>query len=208
MAKVDILDWQKKSVGQVELPTEVFEVSVKKHILHTVVRWQRACRRQGTHQAKTKGMVRGGGRKPFRQKGTGNARQGSIRSPLMEGGGVTFAPKNRDYSYALPKKIRQLGLKMTLSYLHKNNKVIVLESMTSVDGKTKELSTRLKNFDLKKSYLVDSKPDTLFQRASHNLKGFCYRPVEALNVYDLLKYDHLFLTKEAVDSVSKRCGAN
>src|ERR1700748_2017759 len=111
MATVDVLSLDKKKVGSVELSKDVFEIPIHKEILQTVTRWQLACRRQGTHAAKTRGEVSGGGKKPFKQKGTGNARQGSTRSPLMPGGGITFGPQPRDYSYALPRKVRQLGLK-------------------------------------------------------------------------------------------------
>src|ERR1700675_824905 len=111
MATVEVLGWDKKKVGSVELEKDVFEAPIHKEVLQTVTRWQLACRRQGTHAAKTRAEVSGGGKQPFKQKGTGNARQGSSRSPLMPGGGVTFGPLPRDYSNHLPKKVRQLGLK-------------------------------------------------------------------------------------------------
>src|SRR3989344_1516205 len=120
MATVNITNWNKEKVGQVELASNVFEVEVKKDVLHTVVRWQLASRRQGTHMTKTKGLVSGGGKKPFKQKGTGNARQGSTRSPLMPGGGTMFGPSPRNYAYVLPKKTRKVGLSMALSYLLKD----------------------------------------------------------------------------------------
>ena len=119
MASVDVLDWKKKKVGSVELPATVFEQEVRKDLLHTVVRWQLASRRAGTHQAKTRGMVRGSSAKPFKQKGTGNARQGNKRSPLLRGGAITFGPEPRDYSYTLPKKIKKKAMKSALSHLMK-----------------------------------------------------------------------------------------
>src|SRR6188768_237722 len=109
MATVNVLNWKKEKVGSVELASDVFETPVKKDVLHTVVQWQLASRRQGNAMTKTKGLVSGGGKKPFKQKGTGGARQGSSRSPLMPGGGTMFPPKPRDYSYSVPKKIKQLG---------------------------------------------------------------------------------------------------
>ncbi len=117
MAKVDVLDWDKKKVGSAELPADVFEQPVKKAVLHSLVKWQLASRRRGTHKAKSKGEVRGGGKKPFKQKGTGSARQGSSRSPLMPGGGVVFPPKPRNYEYSIPKKMKQLGFRSALSHL-------------------------------------------------------------------------------------------
>ena len=133
MATVDVLSWDKKKVGSVDLDPAVFAIPVKKEILQTVVRWQLACRRRGTHKAKTRGEVSGGGKKPFKQKGTGNARQGSIRSPLMPGGGITFGPIPRDYSYTLPKKMKRLGLRTALSFLQKEGRLLVVDRMDS-DG--------------------------------------------------------------------------
>ena len=145
MATVDILNWKKEKVGQLDLSSDIFEVEVKKDVLHTVVKWQLACRRQGTHMTKTKGLVSGGGKKPFKQKGTGNARQGSTRSPLMPGGGTMFGPVPRSYGYVLPKKVRKVALKMALSHLLKEGKLSVIVSMAS-EGKTNELNKKLKTF--------------------------------------------------------------
>src|SRR3954466_8803727 len=145
MASVDVVNWDKKKVGSVDLDASVFDIVVKKEILQTVVRWQLACRRQGTHKAKTRAEVSGGGKKPFKQKGTGNARQGSIRSPLMPGGGTMFGPEPRDYSYALPKKVRRLALSMALSFLNKEGRLFVIDAMDSKEGKTNELNKRFKS---------------------------------------------------------------
>lgn len=205
MATVEVLGWDKKKVGSVDLAAEVFEIPVHEEILQTVTRWQLACRRQGTHAAKTRGEVSGGGKKPFKQKGTGNARQGSTRSPLMPGGGVTFGPLPRDYSYQLPKKVRQLGLKTALSYLKKEGRLFIVESMKS-EGKTGELAQRLKGFGVKKAVLVDAESDKMFARASRNMPAYRYYGVEGMNVYDLLKYDGAVLTKNSLDKITKRCG--
>lgn len=205
MAKVDILNWDKKKVGEVELAASIFETEVNPAVLHTMVRWQLACRRQGTHSTKVKGEVAGTNKKPFKQKGTGNARQGLVRSPLFPGGGITFGPKPRDYSYNLPKKMRQLGLRTALSQLRAEGKLFVVESMTG-EGKTKELATRLKKFGVEKAVLLDSKLDTKFQRASRNMRTVRYYSVDGLNVYDLLKYGTLVMTKESLGRISERCG--
>lgn len=204
MALVSVLNWKKEKVGQVELLSDVFEAPVKKEVLHTVVQWQLACRRQGTHMTKTKGLVSGGGKKPFKQKGTGNARQGSTRSPLMPGGGTMFGPQPRSYAFVLPKKMRRLGLLMVLSYLNKEGKLFVVENMKS-EGKTGELDKRLKNFGLSKSILVDGKLDEQFRRASRNLQAFKYFSVDGLNVFDLLKYDSLVITKDSIGKIVDRC---
>lgn len=206
MATVDVLNWDKKKVGSVELSKDVFETAIKKSILHAVSRWQLAGRRQGTHSAKTRGEVSGGGKKPFKQKGTGNARQGSTRSPLMPGGGITFGPLPRDYAYALPKRVRQLGLRVALSHLNKEGRLFVVDSMTSEDGKTKELAKRLEGFGLKKAVLIDGEKNQTFHRASKNLASFRYYGVEGMNVYDLLKYDNAVITKESLAKIEQRCG--
>ncbi|NJL25200.1 MAG: 50S ribosomal protein L4 [Calothrix sp. SM1_5_4] len=206
MATVDILGWDKKKVGSVELDASVFEIPVKKEILQTVVRWQLACRRQGTHKAKTRAEVSGGGKKPFKQKGTGNARQGSSRSPLMPGGGITFGPVPRDYSYVLPKKVRRLGLRTALSHLKKEGRLFVVDSMDSADAKTKGIAGKLKGFGLEKAVLIDAVADEKFTRASRNLAKYRYYGVEGMNVYDLLKYDAAIITKDSVAKIIERCG--
>jgi len=207
MSKIDVLNWKKEKVGSLELPTDVFSVEVKKDILHTVVNWQLACRRQGTHMTKTRGLVSGGGKKPFKQKGTGNARQGSTRSPLMPGGAKVFGPVPRSYAYALPKKIRTLGLKMALSQLNKEGRLFIVENMKSTDGKTSELAKRLNTFGLAKAVLVDSHTDVNFKRAANNLPKYKYFPIEGINVFDLLKHDAAVLTKESVEKIVERCKA-
>jgi large subunit ribosomal protein L4 len=205
MATAEVLNWDKKKVGQVELKAEVFEQPFRKDLLHTVVRWQLACRRQGTHMTKTKGLVSGGGKKPFKQKGTGNARQGSIRSPLMPGGGTAFGPQPRSHAHDLPKKVRQAGLKTALSYLVKNGKLFIVDEMKS-GGKTNELAKRLKAFGLEKAVLIDEKADVQFRRASDNLESFRYYSVDGLNVYDLLKYEAAVVTKDSIKKIESRCG--
>lgn len=206
MANVDVLSWDKKKVGSVELDKAVFEAPVRKDLLHTVTRWQLACRRQGTHQAKLRAEVSGGGKKPFKQKGTGNARQGTIRSPLMPGGAVIFGPRPRSYAYNLPAKVRKAGLRSALSHLFAEGKISVVEDMAS-EGKTNELAKRLKKFGTEKAVLVDVNVNDSFKRASRNLPTVKYYSVAGVNVYDLLKYDHLIMTKESVEKITARCQA-
>jgi large subunit ribosomal protein L4 len=205
MAKVSVYSWDKKESGDIELPKDIFEQEIRKDVLHSVVRWQLACRRQGTHSTKTKGLVSGGGKKPFKQKGTGNARQGSSRSPLMPGGGTAFGPQPRDYSYTLPKKTRQAGLKIALSYLLKSERLWIVKDMAS-EGKTSELNKRLSKFGLKKALLVDAKEEVMFKRAAKNLKNYRYMSADGINVYDLLKYDAAVLTKSTVETLVARLG--
>lgn len=205
MTKLSVVDWKNNKVSEVSLPEDVFNQEVKMEVLHSVVRWQLACRRQGTHMTKTKGLVSGGGKKPFKQKGTGNARQGSSRSPLMPGGGTMFGPAPRDYSYVLPKKVRKLGLRMALSYLNSKNKLVVVNEMTS-EGKTKELASRFNKIGVSKALVIDANKNELFDRASKNISGIRYNSIEGLNVYDLLKYDCLVVTPEVFPMIAERCG--
>ena len=198
MANLEVLSLDNSKVGKVDLSADLFEAPVRKDIIQTVVKWQLAKRRQGTHKAKTRTDVSGGGAKPYKQKGTGNARRGSSRSPLIRGGGVIFGPSPRDYSFSLPKKVRKAAVKSALSYLYENNKVIVVDSLTSEAGKTKTLSAQLTKMGLKKSLLVGTDLNDGFERASRNLPKFLYLPVEGVNVYDLLKYDSLVIEKEAL----------
>lgn len=204
MATVNVVNWKKEKVGSVDLAPDVFELDVKKDILHSVVRWQLAARRQGTHMTKTKGFVSGGGKKPFKQKGTGNARQGSTRSPLMPGGGTMFGPQPRNYSYVLPKKMRKVGLSMALSHLFKEGKLFIVDKMSS-EGKTAELNKRLKSFGLKKAVLVDTITDENFKTAARNLQNYKYFPVAGVNVFDLLKFDAAVITKDSVTKIIERC---
>lgn len=204
MATVNVINWKNEKVGQVDLAPNVFEVEVKQEVLHSVVRWQLASRRQGTHMTKTKGLVSGGGKKPFKQKGTGNARQGSTRSPLMPGGGTMFGPVPRSYAYVLPKKTRKVGLTMALSHLLKEGKLFVVDAMVS-EGKTAELNKRLKSVGIKKAVLVDATLDEKFQQAARNLQNYKYFPVAGLNVFDLLKFDGVVITKNSVSKIVERC---
>ncbi|MCB9072154.1 MAG: 50S ribosomal protein L4 [Bdellovibrionaceae bacterium] len=206
MAKLEVLNWDKKKVGDVEMPDALFEKGVQPGLLHAMVRWQLVSRRQGTHATKTKGLVSGGGKKPFKQKGTGNARQGSSRSPLMPGGGTMFGPQPKDYSYSLPRSMKKTGLKAALTYLYSEKKLFIVEDMTSADGKTNELANRLKKFGLEKALLVSGENNDMFERAAKNLAKFRYNTADGVNVYDLLRYDALVMSKDAVSAVVKRCG--
>jgi len=206
MPTIDVVSQENKKVGTVTLAESVFSVKVNFPLVHQVIKAQLADRRQGTAKTKTKGEVRGGGKKPFKQKGTGNARQGSSRSPLMPGGGVIFGPKPRDYSYSLPKQLKKAGLRSALSYLHKEGRFFVVKDMTSKEGKAKELSQRLKDFGVNKALLVDQAGDVNFTRASRNLKNYRYTKVDGLNVFDLLRYDAAVVTESSLEKIFARCG--
>lgn len=205
MATVNVLDWKKSKVGSVELPDSVFGLPWRADLAQAIVRWQLASRRQGTHHTKTRDLVSGGGKKPYKQKGTGNARRGSQRSPLIRGGSVIFGPMPKSYEYVLPKKFKRKGLSTVLSRLLKDGNLFVVSDMKSEKGKSKDLSERFKAFGLKKAVLVDATKNDMFARATKNLKNYRYYPSMGLNVYDLMKYGTLVLTKESVDAIVKRC---
>ncbi|MBX3017433.1 MAG: 50S ribosomal protein L4 [Bdellovibrionaceae bacterium] len=200
-----VYNWKKEKVGSIDLDPTIFGITPRVEILHEVVRWQLASRRQGTHMVKTRSLVSGGGKKPFKQKGTGNARQGSTRSPLMPGGAKLFGPVPRDYSWALPKKVRKLALRMALSQLNQAGKLFIVDDMKS-DGKTNALAKQLKAFGLEKSVLVDAGNEQA-SRAARNLAKYKFLAIDGVNVFDLLKYDAAVLTKSSVAELSKRLQA-
>ncbi len=206
MAKVDVYDWKKKKTGDIEVPEQMVNEEVRKDILHSLVRWQLASRRAGTHDTKNRGDVRASSIKPYKQKGTGNARQGSRASMLLRGGAVAHGPHPRDYSFSMNKKVKQLGLRSAISYLNKEGRMFVVSDMASKDGKTKELAERIKNFELSKVLLIDENKDAMFARASRNLPKVRYNSVEGLNVYDLLKYDAVIFTQASLGKVAQKCG--
>ena len=205
MANVAVYNWNKEKVSEIDLSSEVFEAPVRKDLMHTVVKWQLAKRRQGTHATKTRGMVSGGGKKPVKQKGTGNARQGSSRSPLHPGGGTTFGPQPRDYEYNLPKKVKKAALKSALSYLVQQERFLVVDDFDSKDGKTKDMSAKLKNLGANKAVLLDAELNPMVRRATSNMPKFIYNSAEGINVYDLLKYDMAIVSKSSIEKIVARC---
>lgn len=206
MAKVDVLDWNKKKTGDVEIPDQMVNEELRKDVLHTLVRWQLACRRAGTHNTKNRGDVSYSSAKPYKQKGTGNARQGNKASMLLRGGAVAHGPHPRDYSFNVNKKVKQLGLRSAISYLNKEGRMFVVSDMASKEGKTKELAERLKGFGLSKVLLIDENQDAMFARASRNLPTVRYNSVSGLNVYDLLKYDAVIFNQASLSKVAEKCG--
>lgn len=208
MIKANVLNWEGKKVSVIAIKESLFTKKLNKYLFQEVVKWQLACKRQGDHKVKTRSEVSGGGKKPFRQKGTGNARQGSIRSPLLQGGGVAHGPKKRSYAWALPKKTRKQALRNALSYLFQEKRLIFVEDMKSNEGKTKELDSRFKKMGWEKALLVDEKSQDKFERACKNLKSFKFLLAEGLNVQDVLKYDRVILTPHLLKTVYRKCGVS
>ena len=199
MPKVDILNIKGENVGQMDLNPTIFDTEVSEHSVYEVVKNQLANKRQGTQSAKTRAEVRGGGRKPFRQKGTGRARQGSIRAPHYTGGGVVFAPKPRDYSYKLPKKMRRKALYSVLTSKLNDKEIIVLDDLKLESIKTKEAANILKTLQAdKKAYVVTAENDNTVYRSFRNIKGVDVASASLINVYDLIRHDKLVITKDAI----------
>lgn len=204
MAKVDVVNLKNEKVGTIDLPDEVFGQKVNSPLVLQVIKAQLANKRQGTHATKTKGLVRGGGKKPFKQKGTGNARQGSSRSPLNPGGGSSFGPQPRDYRQSTPKSMIRGALRCVLSDKLAANHLVIVDKFDIKGHKTKDLAETLKNtFKVKKAVLVDSKNQNL-RLASRNIPAITYLPAESVNTYDLVRHDWLILSKESVQSLVEK----
>lgn len=199
MAQVDVINKENKSVGTLDMPDDIFGVTVKKGLLYEVVRNHLANRRQGTAATKTKGMVSGGGKKPYRQKGTGRARAGSNRSPLWRGGGTTFGPQPRDYSYRIQKKVKWAALSSALSGKLSDGEVIVVDQIAVPEPKTRVLSEFLTGLGIERSVLIviPEKNENL-ERAAQNLPGVHISRVSELNVYSVMTHDRLLVTKDSV----------
>lgn len=199
MPKVNVLNIKGENVGEIELNEVLFDTKISENAVYEVVKNQLANKRQGTQSAKTRAEVRGGGRKPFRQKGTGRARQGSIRAPHYTGGGVVFAPKPRDYSYKVPKKLRRKALYSVLTSKVKENELIVLDNLTLDAPKTKEAVNVLNAIKAsKKAYVVTADNDLNVYRSFRNIEGVDVAAANLINVYDILRHDYLVITKDAI----------
>lgn len=204
MPNVAILNMSGQQVGEMELSENIFGAEINQDVVFEVVKNILANKRQGTQSAKTRSEVRGGGRKPWKQKGTGRARAGSSRQPNWVGGGVIFAPKPRDYRYKLNKKVKRLAMKSVLTSKVVENEIIVLDTLTFDAPKTKDMMTVLKNVNAKKkSLIVMSEKDSNVVKSANNIPGVCTALVNTLNVYDILNYDSFIITKEAVKLVEE-----
>lgn len=203
MPNVSVYKTDGKEAGKIELKDEVFGVEINKSAMHDAVVAHLAARRQGTQSALTRSEVRGGGIKPFRQKGTGRARQGTIRAPQMTHGGVVFAPKPRDYSMKLNKKVRALAMCSALSQKVQDESLIVMEDLKMTAPKTKEMAAILKNLKAEKALIVTNGKDEDVVRAAANIQGVKTMLAATLSVYDILKYDKFIVTKDAVKAIEE-----
>ncbi|MGE4192632.1 MAG: 50S ribosomal protein L4 [Pseudodesulfovibrio sp.] len=204
MAKIQVVDQNNNKVGDIELAPEVFEVEIMPEILNQVVRAQRASQRQGTHATKTRGLKSGGGRKPWRQKGTGRARAGSTRSPLWRGGAVLFGPQPRDYAFKVNKKVRKLALKMALSSRVSEEKMTVVKSIDLPEIKTKAFAEVAQNLGLNKTLIVAKNADKNLEMSARNMPHIKVIEADKLNVYDVLLYPELVMLEAAAQDVQER----
>ena len=203
--KAKLIDESAKVIGDIELPADIYGVYPKVGLLHEVVRWQMARWRAGTACTKTRGEVRGGGRKPWPQKHTGRARQGSIRAPQWVGGGVVHGPKPRSYEFKLNKKVRRLGLKMALSSRALASRVYVAEGFPVKDApKTKVLKGFLEGLGVKEALIVVPERNKVLEKSASNLPKVKVLAVEGLNVYDILNHENLIVAKDALSKIEER----
>ena len=203
MANVKVYNIEGKEVGTIELNDAIFGVEVNEHLMHMAVVGQLANKRQGTQKAKTRSEVSGGGRKPWRQKGTGHARQGSTRSPQWTGGGVVFAPTPRDYSFKLNKKEKRAALKSALSSRVEENKFFVVDEMNFGEIKTKNFQTMLNNLSVAKALVVIEEGNTNAVLSARNIADVKTTGTNTINVYDILKYNTVIATKAAIATIEE-----
>lgn len=203
MANVAVYNMEGKEVGKIELNDSIFGVEINEHLVHMAVLQQLANKRQGTQKAKTRSEVRGGGRKPWRQKGTGHARQGSTRSPQWTGGGVVFAPTPRDYSFKLNKKEKRAALKSALTSRVVENKFVVVDELKLDEIKTKKFVEVLKNLNVEKALVVLNDMDEKVIASAANIPTVKTTQTNELNVFDVLKYDTVVVTKAAVATIEE-----
>ena len=203
MSKVSVYNMEGQQVGDIELNDAVFGVEVNEHLVHMAVLSQLANKRQGTQSAKTRSEVSGGGRKPWKQKGTGHARQGSTRAPQWTGGGIVFAPKPRDYSFKLNKKEKQLALKSALTSKVQENKFIVVDAIKLDEIKTKKFAEALNSLNVKKALVVLNENDQNVVMSAKNIPTVKTALTNTINVFDILKYDTVVIDKAAVATIEE-----
>ncbi len=207
MPIVDVYDINREVVGQLELRDDIFGVPVKPHVLHEVVLYQLAKRRAGTAKTKGRSEVAGGGRKPWRQKGTGRARAGTIRSPLWRGGGTVHGPQPRSYEMRVPKKVRRQALKMALSQKLLDRELTVVDSLQLAEIKTKAFAEVLRRFEAEKPLVVIDRRDEVIEKSARNIPQAKVLRSEGLNVYDLLNHRSVLLTRETVSKIEEALGS-
>jgi large subunit ribosomal protein L4 len=204
MAQCDLYNLEKKKVGKIELQDHIFAALVKPHLFYEVTRWQLAKRRRGTAATKERSAVSGGGRKPWRQKGTGRARAGTSRSPLWRGGGTIFGPHPRTYGYPLPKKVRRAALRSALSLRFQEGKVLLLDAFPAPEIKTKAFIKAMEGLGIKNALIVINEESFNLERSARNIPWVKVLRYTGLNIFDILKYEHLIILKPAIEKIEER----
>lgn len=207
MPTCDLYNLQKKKVGTLKLQDHIFGAPVKTHLFHEVTTWQLATRRRGTASTKERAWVRGGGHKPWRQKGTGRARAGTSRSPLWRGGGTIFGPHPRDYGYPLPKKVRKAALRSALSLRYQEGKLLLIEDFPAPEIKTKAFVEAMEGLGIKHALIVIDGENVNLERSARNVPGVKVLRHNGLNIFDILKYEHLVIVKPAIEKIEERLKA-
>ena len=205
MVDMNIHSIEGEKIGEIKLNDDLFNAKINKHIVHQIVKRYLAEKRRGTASTKGRSEVRGGGKKPWKQKGTGRARAGTIRSPIWVGGGVIFGPENRNYGYSIPRKMRLVALKSVLSDKVKNNDIIILDKIELKNGKTKDITYLFEklNINSNKTIIVIDKEDEIIKRAVHNLKNTLVITANKINTYDLVNYQKMLVTKDALKKIEE-----
>ncbi len=201
MTTLEVLNQTGQKVSERTLKEEVFSGEIKPHLIHEVVKMQLANRRAGTAATKNRSAVRGGGKKPWRQKGTGRARVGTIRSPLWRGGGVVFGPMPRDYSYKVPKKVRKGALRSAVLLKAQEEKLLIVDKLELKEAKTREFVQMMRDLSIQEALIVIPERDEVLERASRNVPRIKVLVVEGLNVYDIMRYDTLVMTQPALEKL-------
>ena len=204
--KKQVVDLSNKNISEIDIPESIFGIKVFPDLIHQYIRYQNAKSRQGSHKTKTRSEIKGKAKKPFAQKGTGNARQGSSKPPHYRGGATSMGPQNRDHSFSLNKKEKTLALKCALSNKSKNEEIIFLDSLEIADHKTKKLFNSLKKFNFNSALFIHSEKSNNenFKKASSNIPKLAMLSEKGLNVRDLMTFDKIFIEKTAVDQITKR----
>jgi len=204
--KKQVVDLSNKNISEIDIPESIFGIKVFPDLIHQYIRYQNAKSRQGSHKTKTRSEIKGKAKKPFAQKGTGNARQGSSKPPHYRGGATSMGPQNRDHSFSLNKKEKTLALKCALSNKSKNEEIIFLDSLEITDYKTKKLFNNLKKFNFNSALFIHSEKskNENFKKASSNIPKLAMLSEKGLNVRDLMTFDKIFIEKTAVEQITKR----
>jgi large subunit ribosomal protein L4 len=203
MAKIEIIDMERKKVAEMEVDDRLLKAEEKSHLIYDVVRWQLAGKRSGTAATKERSAVSGGGKKPWKQKGTGRARAGHSRSPLWRGGGTIFGPRPRDYSYALPKKVREAGLISALSSKYHEERLVVLDGFRLEGIRTRPFQEALEKLGISSALIVIDEADEVLEKSARNVPGVQILQVRGLNVHDILRHEHLVFLRSSLEKVER-----